>query len=305
MNNMKKGFTLTELLIALGVIGILVAILVPVIFNLMPDQSVLMAKRAYYSIQTVVSDLINDEGCYPDKTQSAGADRRVGFDDGYGYANCLKWGGNNETRQYINREDAVAKFATLLADKLDLKEGTTPSSSKVLKITSFETKDGMKWSIYPFSGYGGSAIRNKYTDLRAISDLFAIIEVDVNGDGNTPNCGQSVITNACEGNARNFDEFAVALSTDGKLTILDGWARSAVKVGKDIKGLTTDSEGTIAARSGESFNIKNIETDAQSNLLQKINAGTGKNYTDLDQVDQSTYDEYTAKNQLTCGSYKT
>ena len=67
MKNQKKGFTLTELLIALGVIGMIVAILVPIIFNLIPDQSVLMAKRAYYSIQTVVSDLINDEGCYPDK----------------------------------------------------------------------------------------------------------------------------------------------------------------------------------------------------------------------------------------------
>ncbi len=305
MKNQKKGFTLTELLIALGVIGIIVAILVPIIFNLIPDQSVLMAKRAYYSIQTVVSDLINDEGCYPDKTQSAGADRRVGFDDGYGYANCLKWGGSNDTRQYINSEDAVAKFATLFADKIDLKEGSTTSSSQVLKITNFETKDGMKWYIYPFSGYGGSVIKNKYNDLRAITDLFAIIEVDVNGDGNTPNCGQSVMTSACEGTARNFDQFAVALSTDGKLTILDGWARSAVKVGKDLKGLTTDSEGTIAARTGESFNIKDIESEAQDNLLQKINEDTGKNYTSINQIEQSVYDEYTAKNQLTSGTYRT
>ena len=33
----------------------------------------------------------------------------------------------------------------------------------------------MKWSIYPFSGYGGSVIKNKYNDLRAITDIFAII----------------------------------------------------------------------------------------------------------------------------------
>ena len=33
-----KAFTLTELLIALAVIGVLIAILLPVIFNIMPDQ---------------------------------------------------------------------------------------------------------------------------------------------------------------------------------------------------------------------------------------------------------------------------
>ena len=47
MKRFNKAFTLSELLIALGVIGILCAILLPVIFNLMPNQNTMMAKRAY------------------------------------------------------------------------------------------------------------------------------------------------------------------------------------------------------------------------------------------------------------------
>ncbi|MDY6309835.1 MAG: prepilin-type N-terminal cleavage/methylation domain-containing protein, partial [Cyanobacteriota bacterium] len=45
----KKAFTLSELLIALGVIAILTAISMPIIHNLLPDQNVVMAKRAFYT----------------------------------------------------------------------------------------------------------------------------------------------------------------------------------------------------------------------------------------------------------------
>ncbi|MDY6309889.1 MAG: prepilin-type N-terminal cleavage/methylation domain-containing protein, partial [Cyanobacteriota bacterium] len=41
------AFTLSELLIALGVIAILTAISMPIIHNLLPDQNVVMAKRAF------------------------------------------------------------------------------------------------------------------------------------------------------------------------------------------------------------------------------------------------------------------
>ena len=69
-NKIKKGFTLAELLIALGVVGILVAILMPVIFSIIPDQNEIMAKKAYYTVQSVVSEMINDGSCYPDQTHA-------------------------------------------------------------------------------------------------------------------------------------------------------------------------------------------------------------------------------------------
>ncbi|MDY6382629.1 MAG: prepilin-type N-terminal cleavage/methylation domain-containing protein, partial [Cyanobacteriota bacterium] len=48
-DNKIGAFTLSELLIALGVIAILTAISMPIIHNLLPDQNVVMAKRAFYT----------------------------------------------------------------------------------------------------------------------------------------------------------------------------------------------------------------------------------------------------------------
>ena len=118
MKRFNKAFTLSELLIALGVIGILCAILLPVIFNLMPNQNTMMAKRAYYIVQSVVADIINDEACYPDKSSATTADKRLGFDDGYGYSNCTLWGGGAHTETietYREIADAIAAHDPLRA----------------------------------------------------------------------------------------------------------------------------------------------------------------------------------------------
>ena len=61
MKRFNKAFTLTELLVALGVIAVLCAVLMPIIFNSMPNQNIMMAKRAFYATQTVVMDLPNGE----------------------------------------------------------------------------------------------------------------------------------------------------------------------------------------------------------------------------------------------------
>lgn len=222
MKRFNNAFTLTELMIALGVIAILCAILLPVIFNMMPNQNTLMAKRAYYATQTVISELINDESCYPDKT-SAVNNPRIGFDDGFGGANCAKWDtskGNN----------ATTKFITLFRDKLGV-EGTG---------TTFTTSDGMTWVFtdanfaYVKNGDGGSIK----------------LSVDVNGTDTgkgKPNCSNGHAYTAefgngvdadCAANKRSsgFDRFRMTIKGNGQITIDAGdtWAREAVRIDKSL-----------------------------------------------------------------------
>jgi prepilin-type N-terminal cleavage/methylation domain-containing protein len=99
----RNAFTLSELLVALGVIGVLTAIVMPIVFSLAPDQNALMAKRAFDTTETVISNLLNDNTCYP-KTLS-----RAGLDGGLGYTKCKKWGGKENTGSLTN-EDAFTKL---------------------------------------------------------------------------------------------------------------------------------------------------------------------------------------------------
>lgn len=219
-----KGFTLTELLIALAVLGLLIAILTPVISNLLPDQNALMAKRTFYAIQTITSDLINDEACYPDITQAIlDSDKRVGFDDGWGYADCMKWGGVENTDK-IDTANATDKFILLFKDRLDTTSNTE---------ASFQTGDDVRWLIQS-TGTGEGFTNNN-------ANSFIRIAVDTNGSEN-PNCSQAgkaaatIATggNSCTGRTSDFDIYTVKVYADGRLEIEDEWAKKAVKLSKNV-----------------------------------------------------------------------
>jgi len=220
-----KAITLTELLIALAVVGILIAILLPVINNIMPDQNALMAKRAYYAVQTIVGDLINDEACYPNKTQAMEDEIRYGFDDGYGYSDCTMWGGRyNE--DFIDKEDANSKFLTLFTNKLDMKKNETDNSVNLGEETtySFTTKDHMIWTAQNMKLAHSNT--NPYIELM----------IDVNG-AKKPNCKSPEDTEGTNcATKKDFDRFTIKISAEGNLDILEDWAAEAVGLNADVTG---------------------------------------------------------------------
>lgn len=56
---MKKAFTLSEALVTLAIIGVLAAILIPVIDNVRPDKDKVTYKKALYSMQSAVSNAMD------------------------------------------------------------------------------------------------------------------------------------------------------------------------------------------------------------------------------------------------------
>ena len=123
---MKKGFTLAELLVTLGTIGVLAAITAPMITGLMPDKNKMMVIKAYKTLSDINQELLDDPSIY--------------FSDG----NCVGFDCINEhyIEEYKDVEvsTAIEKYRGLLK----LKMHTDDSSSTDY---DFETSDGIAWKI--------------------------------------------------------------------------------------------------------------------------------------------------------------
>ncbi len=66
MRNLKKGFTLAEVMIVLTVIGVLTAILLPVARQSMPDENLMKFKKAHNTLGTVIRELVTSDKYYKD-----------------------------------------------------------------------------------------------------------------------------------------------------------------------------------------------------------------------------------------------
>ena len=265
----KKAFTLTELLIALGVVGVLAVILMPVITNMLPDQNAIMAKRAYYTVQNVVSDMINNGECYPDTSKAASADlKRIGFDDGYRYPNCENWelDANNHFYTEDQYEDKLDEDGNPVLDEdgnhVQIKThsaGDPIEGEAGLKFSKifqslidkddnfngvnehhFKTKDGIEWRFLNLDNFN--------TKNTPDPDSCVTLYVDVNGskepnrrdtgDGAASNFFSDRTTKKVEYNSDNpdtYDVFSMYICPDGKVTIRDKWANSAIDVEYDLQ----------------------------------------------------------------------
>lgn len=226
MKKFSKAFTLTELLIALGVVAVLCAILMPVVNSLRPNQNIIMAKRAYYTVQSIVSELINDDSCYPDKTLSV-SDPRVGFDDYFGMEACrttsaesgpaptdashclptndytndkLGWEGarhiNANCSTNVNKSKAAFdKFVRLFLDRLGVLSNQYIASGDCTPggaVCRFRTKDGMTWVFHHAADDALLAsFKTPASNATLPFDLAGggiWLTVDVNGNAKGPNC---------------------------------------------------------------------------------------------------------------------
>ena len=231
----KTAFTLSELMIALTVLGILCATVLPAILRTMPNQNKIMMKRAYYTTANIVSDMINDANLYAPVDNNGTTGVRFNNTDEVTYAG-QNYGGTNI-------QDKAAKFIGLFAVHLnvdgeiedecpavtidpDAPPSIAPGGQSYRKICRlFTTPDGINWDLrtkYHPEGFGANT---------------HVITVDVNGD-KKPNClqGDSDADNACKSRTKNFDRFSMEISNDGTIEIPEeqSWAREALQVSSSL-----------------------------------------------------------------------
>lgn len=195
---MKKGFTLSELMIAMAVLGILLAIVIPTIVNTRPDEYKMLTKKAYYVTEQVVSSLINDPLLYPDNTMYCPTGSVAGETCTYGFDDDSQVTYNGET--YSGK----TKFPKLFAEQLNVVDTVDESNKYQIK-----TSDGM---IFDFSTDADSPYKKIWTKGTAPKNNARNIIIDVNGE-DEPNCLET------DSNCSRPDQFRIVIYSNGRIHI--------------------------------------------------------------------------------------
>lgn len=228
-----KGFTLTELMVALAVIGILVAVVTPAIMKTRPNKNKMMVKKTYYAVEQIVSSLINDEILYPDMRTPCrtGENNRTNKGDGTTGDIYCAWGFDYVYGTSFEGEvyEGANKFGALFKSRLNVRNNSGNADGKAPRGTDyypvFFTADGVKWDLSGTtdawdavdSGTGDTKPVGTFDDNDPAShtkDKYAgmgTITIDVNGD-EAPNAFFTV-------DPENWDRYRIEILANGKMRI--------------------------------------------------------------------------------------
>jgi len=128
----KNAFTLAEIVVTLGIIGIVTAMTAPSLMNLMPDKSKVEVLKVYKLINDATIEMLDDTGLY--------------FSDG----TCIGLNCTTKPDRILEGENAstmgnysgAMKYPRLLCYKM-LSDGCTVSTNNV----KFTTPDGNDWTV--------------------------------------------------------------------------------------------------------------------------------------------------------------
>ena len=178
-NENKKAFTLAEVLITLGIVGIIAAMTIPtVILNNEKLKTVVALKKAYSTFNQAMIQMADDYGCTGDLICTELVKNDHGLVFGEAISQYFK------IVQNCGMDDTQICFASSYANNFD---GSGPVTSGNTGAYRFIDADGMAFRF--FTDYS--------LDFGAqnMSKTFGSLQVDVNGPAKGPNVqGKDIFT---------------------------------------------------------------------------------------------------------------
>lgn len=232
---MKKGFTLAELLIVLGIIGVVAAVLLPAANNLMPDKTKIAYLKVHDELISNIQGLAFNSTLYP-----------VCIENGESTIGCYEHPLLNTSRPLIKKfEDYEGdkKLCKLLAFTMGAEETCkdgdyTYSDSTFASNLSFTTRNGMQWIVVPQA----RTIDEEKATFQ--SDIY----VDVDPSKKSKNCMYDSVK------CKTPDRFKFMIAADGTVIPADPMGHMYVNTRKSfMKNKTDATEGEVAAVLTESL----------------------------------------------------
>ncbi len=204
----KKGFTLAELMIVLAVLAVIAAVLMPTVFNSMPDENRLKFKKGYYTLKRTIDALVNSEA-YMDTAGSFGKKEALENDEKAPYAGDAGLGASDpdgdkyfcvQFSEMLNSTEAQCEnfLSTLTSGVVATNfEATTFENGDIDakcaevflwngdETVNIKTQDGIYWALPKdtFSGKSTDPQRKNVTNYNTIPAYYAVMCMDVDGQG--------------------------------------------------------------------------------------------------------------------------
>lgn len=236
-NDMKKGFTLAELLIVLGITGVVVAVLLPAINNLMPDKTKIMYLKSYDALNASLKTLTSNSSLFPSVLTDSNVDIDVTQLPLLSNAKPLVKKFNDD------KYSGSKKLCNLIAFTMDAESDNKCDSTNYPTTPSFITKNGMKWWI--------SETTREINTSEQSASYQTDIYVDVDPSKKSENCMYG------ETECKNPDTFKFLLAADGTLIPADPVGMKYIETRKQwLKKKYTISGDVLANLDSSLLNIK-------------------------------------------------
>lgn len=236
-SNNKNGYTLTEILIAIAVIGAIALIIIPTLQKFMPNKENEMHKKMSYLVEQIAAQMYDNETFYPRTSDIT----KAGFQNTDAISvGGIEYGGTSDT-------DKKQKFCKLFARQFN-KTGNAVSCPSSLDSTtpSFRSTDGVDWWI-PQTTF------TENNDEQTPG--FVKIKIDVNGTNKGPNCASG------QNNCRKPDTFYYYISTNGSVTLANPTIVSSGNFEINTSVTTVDKNGNPKNNQGGIVKIAIINPD--------------------------------------------
>ncbi len=240
-SGMKNAFTMAEVLITIGIIGILAAITMPMVIHSLPTKEEEMHKKMSYLIEQIATQLVDNEAYYPKSNDIT----KIGFQNTDEVTvDGIKYSGNQKFCRLFARQ--MNTMGNVVCSNMNIHDaGTAPS---------FRSTDGVDWWI-PQTTFKETT--------NGQTKGFLKIKVDVNGYTNGGNCMVK------SGTCRKPDTFYYYIKSNGSVT-LNNPVADEDRTYRIVPTITTrNADGVIISQ------VEGIKSGSNEIAIAEINPTTG------------------------------